>query len=218
MASLLSGPLALLSRAAVVSPVSGSTTTWALNPSWRRSVVLWACRVSGSTVEITRSGATLRAIRHLPSVPSDPSAGSTSCPATSASNAIASAAVPPAALMASTASPSSSARASLTSADTSASRAASSSQAIRGFPGQAYSWPVQRTATTSAAPGTSRATRRTAATSWVMVSWRATASSSTVESNARRFRPETAPVSQISCRTTSKIRCGRSLAASRRRQ
>ena len=50
------------------------------------------------------------------------------------------------------------------------------------------------------------------------MSWRATASSSTVESSARRFRPRTAPVSTINSRTTSKIRCGRAEAASRRRQ
>ena len=40
----------------------------------------------------------------------------------------------------------------------------------------------------------------------------------TVESNARRCLPATAPVSVMTSRTTSKIRCGRSLAASRRRQ
>ena len=39
------------------------------------------------------------------------------------------------------------------------------------------------------APGTSRATRLIAAINWVMVSWVATASSSTVESNARRVFP-----------------------------
>ena len=50
------------------------------------------CRACSSTVEITRSGATFRAIRHRPSRPSEPSAGSTSCPATSASNATAAAA------------------------------------------------------------------------------------------------------------------------------
>jgi hypothetical protein len=50
------------------------------------------------------------------------------------------------------------------------------------------------------------------------VSWRATASSSTVESNARRFLPRTAPVSTTSSRTTSKIRCGRTLSANLRRQ
>ncbi|OQZ90704.1 hypothetical protein BST10_22170 [Mycolicibacter algericus DSM 45454] len=33
------------------------------------------CRASGSTVDITRSGATLRAMRQRPSVPSEPSAG-----------------------------------------------------------------------------------------------------------------------------------------------
>lgn len=37
---------------------------WALNPSWRRCWVSCARRVSGSTTEITRSGAVFRAIRH----------------------------------------------------------------------------------------------------------------------------------------------------------
>ena len=50
-------------------------------PSRRASGDLRVCRASGSTVLITRSAATLRAIRHRPSVPSLPSAGSTSCPA-----------------------------------------------------------------------------------------------------------------------------------------
>ena len=50
------------------------------------------------------------------------------------------------------------------------------------------------------------------------VSWRATASSSTVESNARRCFPASTPVSSITSRTTSKMRCGRCEAASRRRQ
>ena len=39
-----------------------------------------------------------------------------------------------------------------------------------------------------------------------------------MESRARRFRPASTPVSAITSRTTSKIRCGRSEAASRRRQ
>jgi hypothetical protein len=38
--------------------VGGSMAICALNPSWRRATVLCACRASGSTVEITRSGAT----------------------------------------------------------------------------------------------------------------------------------------------------------------
>ena len=50
---------------------------------------------SGSTVEITRSGATRWAMRHRPSVPSEPSTGSTSWPAISASSATASAALGP---------------------------------------------------------------------------------------------------------------------------
>ena len=73
-------------------------------------------------------------------------------------------------------------------------------------------------ATISSAPGTSRATRRIAAISWVTVSWRATASSRIVESNARRVFPATAPVSAMTSATTSKIRFGRVEAASRRRQ
>jgi hypothetical protein len=52
---------------------------------------LRVCRAWGSTVLITRSGATFRAMRHRPLVPSLPSAGSTSCPATSASRPSASA-------------------------------------------------------------------------------------------------------------------------------
>ena len=99
VASELSGPLVLVSAAAVVNPVSGSTTRWALNPSCRFSRDLRVCRDSGSTVEIIRSGATFRAIRHRPSVPSDPSAGSTSCPATKARRATASAGLPPAAVI-----------------------------------------------------------------------------------------------------------------------
>ena len=135
VASELSAPLVLVSAAAVVNPVSGSTTRWALNPSCRFSRDLRVCRDSGSTVEIIRSGATFRAIRHRPSVPSDPSAGSTSCPATKASRATASAALPPAAEIASTSRAAIRASASPTSCDTNASRAAGSSQAIVGFPG-----------------------------------------------------------------------------------
>ena len=58
--------------------------------------------------------------------------------------------------------------------------------------------------------GTTRRTRRIAATSWVTVSWVATASSSSVESNARRVLPLRTPVASITCRTASKIRSGRS--------
>ena len=138
VALLLAGPLALVRAVLVISPVSGSTTTWALNPSWGRSRDLWACRASGSTVEIIRSGATWRAMRHRPSVPSEPSAGSTSWPATSASNATASAARAsspwPSGWRASI--PASTASASPTSAETSSSRAAGSSQAIWGLPGR----------------------------------------------------------------------------------
>ena len=57
-----------------------------------------------------------------------------------------------------------------------------------------------------------------ALTSWVMVSWVATASARIVESTARRRRPFKTPVSPITCRTASLIRCGRSDFASRRRQ
>jgi hypothetical protein len=77
---------------------------------------------------------------------------------------------------------------------------------------------VQCADTKAGAPSTSRATRRIEAISWVTVSCRATASSSTVESNARRVLPARTPVEVMTSRTTSKIRCGRSLAASRRRQ
>ena len=70
----------------------------------------------------------------------------------------------------------------------------------------------------SAAPGTTRATRRIAATSWVMVSWVATASARIVESTARRRRPFSTPVCATTLATASLIRCGRSDLASRRRQ
>jgi hypothetical protein len=68
-----------------VIPDWGSITRWALKPSWRRSTVLCACRVSGSTTEMTGSFATRPRIRHFPPVPSEPSTGSTSRPAISAS-------------------------------------------------------------------------------------------------------------------------------------
>ena len=77
---------------------------------------------------------------------------------------------------------------------------------------------MQWAAITSAAPGTSRRTRRIAPISWVTVSWVATASSSTVESNARRVLPVSAPVWATTALTASKIRLGRSEAANRRRQ
>jgi len=77
---------------------------------------------------------------------------------------------------------------------------------------------VACSAITAAAPGTSRATRRTAAINWVTVSWVATASSSTVESTARRVFPVSTPVWATTCFTTSKIRSGRSDLASRPRQ
>ena len=53
---------------------------------------------------------------------------------------------------------------------------------------------VARAAIRSAAPGTTRRTRRIAAISWVTVSWVATASSKTTESNARRVLPVSTPV------------------------
>jgi hypothetical protein len=77
---------------------------------------------------------------------------------------------------------------------------------------------VHCSAITAAAPGTWRRTRRIAAISWVTVSWVATASSSTVESSARRVLPVNAPVCATTTLTASKIRFGRSEPASRRRQ
>ena len=77
---------------------------------------------------------------------------------------------------------------------------------------------MQRAATRSAAPGTSRATRRIAAISWVTVSWVATASARIVESTARRRRPVTTPVCSTTLRTASLTRCGRADFASRLRQ
>lgn len=71
---------------------------------------------------------------------------------------------------------------------------------------------------TSAAPGTTRATLRTAATSCVTVSWVATASSNTVESTQRLRRPRRIPVSAITSATTSNTRSGRFERAIRRRQ
>ena len=148
--------------------------------------------------EITRSSATFRAIRHRPSVPSLPSAGSTSCPATRASNATAEAACPSSSPSSSTAS---SAFASFTRAETSA------VLRLRDHPSRSAASPAASsrarcTAPRSApaAPGTTRATRRTAAISWVMVSWVATASARIVESTARRRRPFSTPVSAITAR------------------
>ena len=70
----------------------------------------------------------------------------------------------------------------------------------------------------SAAPGTSRATRRIAETSWVTVSWVATASARIVESTARRRRPFSTPVCSTISRIASLTRCGRSDFAIRPRQ
>ncbi len=62
------------------------------NPSRRADLDLRVWRACGSTVEITRSHATLRAMRQRPSLPSQSSAGSPSRPATSANSPNASAA------------------------------------------------------------------------------------------------------------------------------
>ncbi len=45
----LSTPAPLVAFTAVLNPVSGSSTAWAANPSWRRSRVLCACQAAGST-------------------------------------------------------------------------------------------------------------------------------------------------------------------------
>jgi hypothetical protein len=66
--------------------------------------------------------------------------------------------------------------------------------------------------------GTSRRTRRIAATSWVTVSWVATASSKMVESSTRRPRPRSTPVASTTWRTASKIRRGLDEARMRLRQ
>jgi hypothetical protein len=100
----------------------------------------------------------------------------------------------------------------------SASRAALSSQAMRGLPGSSQSWAWQCSPMNPSAPGTAARTRRIAAISWVTVSWVATASSSTTESSAVRLRPASTPVAATTCRTASKIRFGLSEARSRPRQ
>ena len=56
------------------------------------------------------------------------------------------------------------------------------------------------------------------ATSWVTVSWVATASSRTVESSTRRPRPVNTPVDSTTWPTASKTRRGRADARSRLRQ
>ena len=73
-------------------------------------------------------------------------------------------------------------------------------------------------ATCSAAPGTSRATLRIAAASWVTGSWAATASARMAESTARRRQPLSTPVSSTIVRTASLTRCGRAGRAIRFRQ
>jgi hypothetical protein len=57
-----------------------------------------------------------------------------------------------------------------------------------------------------------------AATSWVTVSWVATASSRSVESSTRRRRPCSTPVCSTTWQTASKIRLGCGEARSRARQ
>jgi hypothetical protein len=57
-----------------------------------------------------------------------------------------------------------------------------------------------------------------AETSWVTVSWVATASARIVESTARRRRPVKIPVCSITCLTAPLTRCGRADLASRRRR
>ena len=134
-ASLPSSPDALVSSQSVISPVPGSALTCPRNPSRRADFDLRVWRASGSTVEITRSGATRRAMRHRPSVPSEPCAGSTSWSATRASSPSASAA----AFSHSGASPpvssASTASASLTRSDTRFCLACGSSQSMSGLPG-----------------------------------------------------------------------------------
>ena len=66
----------------------------------------------------------------------------------------------------------------------------------------------------AAARGASLRTRRICAPIIVTVSWVATASYSTVESNARRVLFDSAPHSAATSRTASKIRSGCSLARS----
>jgi hypothetical protein len=77
---------------------------------------------------------------------------------------------------------------------------------------------VHTAAIRTAAPGTSRATRRIADTSWVTVSWVDTPSAKIVESTARRRRPVSTPVPAITFLTASLTRCGRLERAIRFRQ
>jgi hypothetical protein len=69
-----------------------------------------------------------------------------------------------------------------------------------------------------AAAGISRRIRWTAATSWVTLSWVATASAKMVESSSRRPRPLSTSVASTTWRTASKIRLGRDEARIRLRQ
>jgi hypothetical protein len=70
-----------------------------------------------------------------------------------------------------------------------ASFAAGTAQSIFGLPGWEQSCPRHTFAIRSAAPGTSRATRRIAEISWVTVSRMATASARIVDSTAWCRRP-----------------------------
>ncbi len=132
---MLPGPAAIVISQSVTSPVSGSAATCPRDPSRRFDFDLRVCRAWVSTAGITRSGATFRAMRHRPSVPSLPSAGSTSCPATSASRPSASAATGSRSGASGPASTASTASASFTRSLTSFSLAAGSSQSIGGLPG-----------------------------------------------------------------------------------
>jgi len=87
-------------------------------------------------------------------------------------------------------------------------------QAHTGLPGRSSSWAAT---STWRACGTSRRTRRVAATSWVTVSWVATASPKIVESSPADPDPQH-PVASTTWRTASKIRRGRSEDRRRLRQ
>jgi hypothetical protein len=191
---------------AVISSLSGSIEACPLQPSKPRALVLWPWRASGSTGEITRSAATLRAIRKLPSVPC-----SRSWPTTAANSRVASATVGVSARPARTPS---TAWASRTRASTSAALAAWSSQSICGLARLAYSSPPAPTprSSTSSTSSATLSTPRMAAPNSVTVSIVATASYNGVESNTRRT--PTSPACLAAATVTSKIHAGRSEAAS----
>jgi hypothetical protein len=133
-ASVLPGPAAIVISQSVIRSVSGSAATCPRNPSRRFDFDLRVCRACRSTVLIILSGATLRAIRHRPSVPSLPPAGSTSCPATSAKSPSVSAAAASRSGASGPARTSSTASASLTRSLTRPCFAAGSSQSMSGLP------------------------------------------------------------------------------------